>query len=147
MVWQLELYLMALHRFDRAIHHKFLCSIYAIIPNTISLICFYWNYKPLAGDWRLGLENGNTVYHWHRTSACRRANGFNSFSVIRMLVQEHPVVVANPSNFHLSELHASFLIQIAISQGSTIKMFIEICIVHKCIFNKHSCPFVESAMV
>ena len=27
---------------------------YAIIPNTASLVGFYWNHKPLAGGRRLG---------------------------------------------------------------------------------------------
>ena len=35
------------------IHHKFPCPICAIIPNTVSLVAFYWNHKPLAGEKRL----------------------------------------------------------------------------------------------
>ena len=36
------------------IHHKFPCSIYAILPNTVSLVGFYWHHKPLAGWQRSG---------------------------------------------------------------------------------------------
>ena len=92
------------------------------------------------------LMNGNPLYEMHDASTCRRANGHDSFSVIRMPVQERPVMVANPTNFHLSELRASLLIQIAASQGNTMKMFIEICILYNCIINEHSYLFAKSEM-
>ena len=31
------------------VNHKFTCPISAIIPNTVSLVGFHWNNKPLAG--------------------------------------------------------------------------------------------------
>ena len=40
------------------IYHKFSCPIYAIIPNTVSLVGFYWDHKPLAGGRRLGEGRG-----------------------------------------------------------------------------------------
>ena len=40
------------------VYHKFPCLIYAIIPNTVSLVAFYWNHKPLAGGRRLGEYRG-----------------------------------------------------------------------------------------
>ena len=36
------------------IYHKFHCPIYAVVPNTVSLVGFYRNHKPLAGGRRLG---------------------------------------------------------------------------------------------
>ena len=36
------------------IYHKFACPIVAIIPNTVSLVGFHWNQKPLAGGRRFG---------------------------------------------------------------------------------------------
>ena len=56
------------------IYHKFPCPIYAIIPNTLLLVGFYWNHKPLAGGRRLGEAqvfekcdktnyNGYIIYH------------------------------------------------------------------------------------
>ena len=40
--------------FPMQIYHTFPCPIYAIITNTVSLVGFYWNHKPLAGGRRLG---------------------------------------------------------------------------------------------
>ena len=93
------------------------------------------------------LGNSNTVYDLHHTSACRRANGFNFFSVIRVLAQERSAKVANPINSHLSGLQASPSIQIAVSKRNAMKMVIEIYMVYKCIVNEHSRPFVESEMM
>ena len=36
------------------IHHEFPCPMCPVLPNEVSLMGFYWNHKPLAGEQRLG---------------------------------------------------------------------------------------------
>ena len=36
------------------IHQKFACPMHATMPNTVSLMGFYWNHKPIAGGRSLG---------------------------------------------------------------------------------------------
>ena len=40
------------------IYHKFTSPICLIIPNTVPLVGFYWNHKPLVGRRRLAEDRG-----------------------------------------------------------------------------------------